>query len=271
MKNVIAFCRLARFLFSMFCNCFIKTKYIVMKRLLTPNSGISLFMGLLFVTACTKKADNTTATLQFSAQANNNLYTMSGSTITPVSASANTNGMATLNWTAGYVNATEFEFEAAKENNNDQSDTTHVQYQAQGSFRIDLFATPTALASLVIPAATYDHVQVEIQSVKSATGALNFYLKGTYKNAAGIATPIEVQLNESFAIHSEITKWQAQTLTYTSLVKMHLDLFLKNVTTTLLDNASQTNGSILISSTSNAAIYQLLVANLRYMSDVEFH
>jgi hypothetical protein len=43
------------------------------------------------------------------------------------------------------------------------------------------------------------------------------------------------------------------------------------VTTTLLDNATQTSGSIVISGTSNADIYQLIVANLRFMSGVEFH
>lgn len=242
-----------------------------MKRLFTRFSWISLAMGSLFVTACTKNADTGNATLQFSAQANNNLYTLSGGTITPVSSSANTNGMATLNWTSGYINASEFEFEAERENNNSQSDTTHVQYQVQGAFRIDLFATPTTLASLTVPGGIYDHVQIEIQGIKSTTGSPVFYLKGTYKNAAGVVTPIEIQVNETFDIHSEITKWQAQTITYTSLVKMHLDLLLKNVTTTLLDNASQTSGSIIISGTSNTSIYQLVVANLRYMSDVEFH
>lgn len=242
-----------------------------MKHRFTKISLLSLSLGALLFTSCTKKADNGNATIQFQAQANNSTYTMNGSSITPVSSSSSTTGIATVNWTSGYVVASEFQFEAEKENNNNQADTMHVQYEAKGPFKFDLFAPPATLASLNIPAATYDHVQVEVEGIKSASGDPNFYLKGTYKNVAGVVTPVIIQINETFDINSEITKWQAQTITYTSLVTMHLDLLLKNVTTTLLDNATQTSGSILISSTSNADIYQLIVANLRFMSGVEFH
>jgi hypothetical protein len=167
--------------------------------------------------------------------------------------------------------ASEFEFEAEKENNNNQADTTHVQYEAKGPFKIDLFAAPAPLASLILQAATYDQVQVEIQGVKSTTGDPNFYLKGTYKNVMGIVTPVIIQVNETFDIESDINKWPAQAITYTSLVKIHLDLLLQNITPALLDNASQTSGTIVISSTSNTNIYQLITANFRHMSDVEFH
>lgn len=242
-----------------------------MKHAFTKLSLLPLSLGLLFVTACTKNADNGNATIQFSAQADNSTYTMTGNSITPVSSSSNTNGVATVSWTSGYVNASEFEFEAEKENNNNQADTTHVQYEAKGPFKIDLFAAPAALASINLQAATYDHVQVEIMGVKSAAGDANLYLKGTYKNAMGIVTPVIIQVNENFDIDSEISTWKAQAINYTSLVKVHLDLLLKNLTTAILDNASQTSGSIIISSTSNASIYQLIVASLRFMSNVEFH
>ncbi len=238
---------------------------------ITRLSLFSLSLGLFFATSCKKDAATGNATIQFAAQANNNTYTMTGSTITPVSSSSNTTGVATVNWTAGYVIASEFEFEAEKENNNNQSDTSHVQYEVKGPFRIDLFAAPAPLASLNLQAATYDRVQVEILGVKSTTGDPNFYLKGTYTNAMGVVTPVVIQLNENFDIESDLSKWSAQAITYTSLVKIHLDLLLQNISTTLLDSASQTNGSIVISSTSNASIYQVIVANLRHMSDVEFH
>lgn len=242
-----------------------------MKRVFTRLSLFSLSTGLLLITSCTKNASNGNATIQFQAQVNNSTYTMTGSTITPISSSSNTSGVATVSWTSGYVNATEFEFEAEKENNNNQADTMHVQYEAKGPFKLDLFAAPAAIASINLPAATYDHVEVEILGVKSTTGDPNFYLKGTYKNVAGVTTPVEIKVNENFDIDSEISKWQAQAITYSSLVKMHLDLLLKNVTPALLDNTTQTSGTIVISSTSNANIYQLIVANLRFMSDVEFH
>lgn len=242
-----------------------------MKQLFTRLTLFSLSIGLLLISSCTKNTNNGSATIQFQAQANNSTYTMTGSSITPISSTSNTSGVATVNWTSGYVNATEFEFEAEKENNNNQADTMHVQYEAKGPFRLDLFAAPAAIASINLATSTYDHVQVEILGIKSTTGDPNFYLKGTYKNAVGIVTPIEIKVNETFNFNSEISKWQAQAITYSSLVKLHLDLLLKNVTPALLDNAAQTSSTIVISSTSNTNIYQLIVANLMFMSDVEFH
>lgn len=229
--------------------------------------------GLLTI-SCQKDSGSASvqgnATIQFKPQAVNTSSTIVGSTITPITAGTNTNGVATINWTSGYLNISEFEFEAQKENSSRQGDTSHIKYEIKGPFKLDLFAAPSILATLSLPSSIYNEVEVEIEGVKSANGDPNFYLEGTYKNEAGNISPIIIKLNEEYEIEAKFKQLQAQPINYVSLLKLQLDLLAKNIGTVNLSNATKTNGTIIISSTSNANIYQILVVNLSRMCDVEF-
>lgn len=233
-----------------------------------------LLAGGLLLGSC-KKGMNTGTKIQYKAQAVNPSYTITGANIVPTtmngsSSAARTDGSISISWNAGYMIVSKIEFEAEKENSEKEGDTSAVNFEMRGPVKVDLFSTPSFLGTITIPPATYDQIEIKVEGKKTASGDPNFYLKGIYTDSSGKKIPLELQVNENFEIDAEQPKFVAQAIDYTSLIKLRLDLLAKNISATNLNSATQTNGTIIISSTSNTGIYQTIVSNFLQMGEVEF-
>ncbi len=57
---------------------------------------------------------------------------------------------------------------------------------------------------------------------------------------------------------------------YTALTTLNLSLLTRGITESMLNSATRTNGTILISSTSNTNIYNIILKNLEDCDGIEF-
>lgn len=92
-----------------------------------------------------------------------------------------------------------------------------------------------------------------------------FYLSGQYTNAAGNKTRIMVPITDDVMFKTQqdsITVAAGVATDFTGVVQIYLDKLLTDISSTNLDNATLTNGNIVISSTSNTALYYLIRRNL---------
>ena len=163
----------------------------------------------------------------------------------------------TVTWASGFASATEIEFEAKKEN-------IELEFKSEARQRIDLFSPLSSLGFVTIPPGIYKEVEFEIHIFPSAPDAA-LELRGIYNS-----TPIVFRVNTPIEIEAE---FEDVTITdgndFTAIISLNLSLLTMGITDAALSNATLTNGEIIISATSNTALYNIMIANLKNIDDVE--
>lgn len=167
-----------------------------------------------------------------------------------------------IQWTSGFGYATEIEFEA-------ESNNLEVEYKSQVPQRIDLFTGITALGNITLPAGTYEEVEFEIHLNSSGSNSA-LELNGQFTSGSTttpvvfrVSSPLEIETEKNNVIITDNNS-------YTALTTLNLSLLTTGVTESMLNNATRINGTIILSSTSNANIYNIILNNLTNCDGVEF-
>jgi hypothetical protein len=162
---------------------------------------------------------------------------------------------ATVTWQSGFVNTNFIKFEAKQSGN-------EVEFKSNVQRHIDLFALPTDIGNITVPAGTYDETEFKI-FIAPNSGEPAFQLQGVVD-----ATPIIFKIENSNLIKAE----QHQvTLSGSNVALTTIDLsgLTQGITAADFTNASQTNGAIIISSSSNANLYNTILNNLSRLGETE--
>lgn len=222
----------------------------------------AILAGVILLSSCSK--DDASGSGQVSYKVKPTNFTASvSSTVNGSGLIVIVNSNSSLTWTSGNLNVSEIDFEAE---NGDQE----IEYELKGQFNVDLLNISPTLGNVKIPAGTYDEVELKLELKPSATN-IPLSLKGVYTNSSGVKTPVEFHFNEEFEIEVE-----AENVTiggsedYIALINVQLNKFLLNVSSSDLDQAAKTNGSIIVSSSSNTSLYNKFKSNLNVFGDCDF-
>lgn len=167
-----------------------------------------------------------------------------------------------LRWSAGYASVAELEFEA-------KSQTVEIEYKSEAKQKIDLFSPLSSLGVIVIPTGTYEDIEFEIEVQPNGSDAA-LYLSGNFISSTGVNTPILLTVKEAIEIESKkenITITNGSILS--ALTTLNLSLISTGINESMLNNAIRTNGTIILSSTSNSAIYEIMLRNLKTCGGVK--
>ena len=169
-----------------------------------------------------------------------------------------------LQWTAAKASASQLKFEAKKSG-------SEVEFKTKVQQTVDLFNVNASLGNISIQAATYD--EVELKALLSPVGqepALQMI--GTLTSASG-STQVMFTANENIEVKGEKKNVTITGSTLQSAdIPLNFSMIVKGMTSTEFDNAAQTNGVIVISASSNSALYNKMVSNLRSLKvESEFH
>ena len=210
----------------------------------------SLLSGTFILFSCQKQNESPAVSYQLKTST------------TPAAISARTLG-GSLQWTAGFANTIEIEFEA--ENNQ-----LEVEYKSEAQSKIDLFNTLSTLGVVQVPAGVYDDIEFEVE-IRPTTAEPALQLTGNYTNSNGVVTPVVLQVNEGMEIESEKENFLVSDgADYTALTTLNLSLISLGVTETMFNNAVRTaDGKIVISANSNPDIYVVMRNNLTQCGGVE--
>ena len=199
-------------------------------------------ISLITLSSCKK---DTTAT--------NSGFTFQLKTTNPTSTVAKT--MATVTWQSGFVNANLIKFEAKQAGN-------EVEFKSNVQRHIDLFALPADIGNISVPAGTYDETEFKV-FIAPNSGEPAFQLQGTIDNI-----PVLLEVDNSNLIKAE----QHQvTLSGSNVALTTIDLsgLTQGISAADFTNASQTNGTIVISSSSNANLYNAILTNVSRLGETE--
>lgn len=171
---------------------------------------------------------------------------------------------ASVVWTAGTANIASFKFEAKKNG-------VEREFSARGLTNVDLFSSDPLFIKTTIDTGTYNEIEIRAQFVQSSTSAIPLILMGTFTAPGGTTIPVEVDVNNTFEIKTEARNvFIDNTTDLKTTIIMHLEQLFQNITPADLAGAVKTSGTIVISSTSNSAIFNKALTNLQNLGNTEF-
>jgi len=169
-----------------------------------------------------------------------------------------------IQFTAGIANISKFKLEA-------KTATRSVEIETKNLMNIDLFAITPAVVSATLDTGTYKEIEVRVELAQTAdTSAIPLTLKGTFTAPDGSATPIELIVNQNLTIKAEAKNVVLHnTGDLSTIVMLHLDKIIAGITASDLAGATKTGGVIIISSASNAAIFNKISFNVENCGDTQ--
>ena len=168
-----------------------------------------------------------------------------------------------VTWTNGSAYADKIEFEAEKDDDNE------VEYESRVARRIDLFAPVSQLGNISLPPGRYEEIEIEVDLAPSITDTA-FILRGSFTNNIGYTVPVVFYINELLEFKAEAEDISiGSAADITALTTLDLSQLTTGITESMLSSATLTNGVLVISATSNAALYSVILSNINNIDDVE--
>ncbi|ASU33093.1 hypothetical protein [Mucilaginibacter xinganensis] len=226
-----------------------------MKKQLITKGFCAIALAFMF-SACQKNGSSpsTTGTQLSFAMSADNSSTALPSSVGGLTTNATT-GTASIAWTSGIANIAYFKLEAKKGN-------TSVEIKSKALTNVDIFAPIPAKIAAAIDTGTYREIEIKIVLAKTTTANIPLTLKGNFTTAGGAVVPIEFDFNDDAIIKAELENITVDGKTdLATTIKFHLNKLLTNTAAAILDKADRVNGTIVISSTVNVALYNAIKAH----------
>jgi hypothetical protein len=224
-----------------------------------------IMLAMISLSACKKPGDaptSKTSQLSFQMVADNSTSSLAGSSLTTNSAPT---GAAGLTFTTGTANISRFKLEARRNG-------VETEITSKNLTNVDLFALTPSIVNTTLDKGVYKEIEIKVVLQKTAdTSAIPLKLKGTFADSQGTVIPVEFDLNDDVTIKAKAENIQVTSTTdFVALVHLHLLKLEAGIMAATLDAATLTNGMLIISSSSNTAIYNRVLANFSNCSEIEF-
>jgi hypothetical protein len=233
-----------------------------------PNILIPVGLAVLALgfSACQKENSNLSttdnSTLGFKLQAQNKSYSLPVNSSGTKSASTVTS----ISWDTATMIVSRIKFEAEMKNLITHHDSIEIEYSWNGPLAVNLLDTNISLGNFTLTPGFYDEIELKVVGLKKDAGNKPvFYLSGLYTNSDGISIPIVLSVNENIEFKTEKNSVEVtaeNNSLFTSTILLYLDQLLADIQPSALDNATLTNGSIVISDESNNELYRIIIKNL---------
>jgi hypothetical protein len=215
----------------------------------SPNI-LSAIAAILLFASCSKNNSNSSgSSVKFQLQTTNR------------SAVVNRTTSGTLQWISGSGSATEVKFEA-------KMNGLEIEHKSQTAQKVDLMTSINTLGTVTLAPGTYSEVEFKVELTPGTDAALE--LNGQF-TSGGVSTPVVFKVNAPLELKNEINNVVVtDNSTYAAVTTIDLSLISRGITEAMLNSATRTGGTIVISSTSNAGLYNTMINNIHDSDEVEF-
>ena len=170
---------------------------------------------------------------------------------------------ASITWSSGTVTPSTVKFEAKK-------GTSEVEYTSATSTQVNLFnIAQSTFGNISLPEGVYSEIELKI-AVNGTVPAPALELNGSYNNGT-VNTPVVFRITTPVLIKAEKNNVDISGGAFVAVTDLNLSLYTTGITQTMLNSATQTGGSIIISSNSNAALYNIIINNISQFHHAEFN
>src|SRR5205085_1111300 len=148
--------------------------------------------------------------------------------------------------------------------------TTEVEYSSTAGQQVNLFSlAQSAFGNITLPDGTYSEIELKI-NVNGTTTTPALELNGVYNNGTA-DIPVSFRVTTPLIIKAEKNNVDITSGSFTAVTELDLSVYTTGITQTMLNNAAKTNGTIVISSVSNASLYNIIVNNIDRFHHAEFN
>lgn len=217
----------------------------------TSKRLLSIAAAALIFTSCKKEASSGPAGVDFQLQATNTL------------AGIQRTDAASIQWTAGTATPASIKFEAKK-------NASEIEFTSTAGQQVNLFnVAQSSFGNMTLPDGTYNEIELKIQLDGSASvPALE--LSGIYNNGTA-NIPVVFRITTPLQIKTESNNVTVTGGAFTAITALNLASFTTGISQAMLNSATQTGGSIVISSSSNANLYNIIISNISQFHHTEFN
>lgn len=234
-------------------------------RLLFPVIFIALAIGFI---ACQKDNTNSStlgnSTLGIRIQALNKSFSLPVADIGLKSASIATSS--TLAWDTARMIVSGITFEAKLKSLITHHDSIAISYKWNGPQEINLLDTTITLGNFALMPGFYDEIELKVNGSKHDAGDKPvFYLHGVYNKDNITTLPVKVIVNENVSFKSEkdsVIVTTTDNADFASVIQLYLDQLMVEIQPSALDNATLTDGILVISADKNKELYRIVMRNL---------
>ena len=220
-------------------------------QLLTMIAAMSIFGS------CKKENTNSIISYQLTATSPTSIVNRiaNNQTINKVSGS-------TIQWDSGYASVATIKFEAKKDN-------SEIEFKNDVHNKVNLFDPLASIGDINLTPATYTEVEFKAE-LQSWTNNLSLQLFGKVINGS-VTTPLIFTATNDIELKGEENNVTVSSGSdYSSLTTINLASLTQGIPASAFTNATQTNGVIVISESSNTSIYNSMINQLQHLEH-EFH
>lgn len=144
-------------------------------------------------------------------------------------------------------------------------DSIEIEYKWNGPQRVDLLDSTIIFGNFILQPGYYDEIELKVKGEKEDAGSEPvFYMSGNYTNAAGETIPVvvEVYRDIEFKTEKERVEVSEDDLEIISTIQVYLDRLMAGISPEQLDNATLTEGVLVISEDSNRDLFYRMLEKL---------
>lgn len=172
---------------------------------------------------------------------------------------------ASIIWDTVQLVVSKISFEAELKSMVTNRDSIEISYKWSGPQVVDLLGQKLTLGNFILQPGFYDEIEIKVNGLKSDSNKKPvFFMYGKYTSASNAILPVAIKVYEDvqFKTEKDNVEVTEESVDITGYVQLYLDQLMAGIEPSALDNATLTNGVIVISADSNREIYRTIVRNL---------
>jgi len=172
---------------------------------------------------------------------------------------------ASITWDTVQLVVSNIKFEAVLKSLITQRDSIEISYKWTGPQVVNLLDSNLTLGNFILQPGLYDEIELKVQGLKQDAGKNPvFFMYGDYTNTNNSVIPVAVEVYEDvlFKTEKDSVSVTEESVDISSYIQLYLDQLMLGIDPVMLDNATLTDGVIVISAYSNREIYRAVVRNL---------
>lgn len=182
-------------------------------------------------------------------------------------------GSSSIAWDTAQMIVSKVTFEAELKSLVTHRDSIEISYKWSGPVLTDLMDTTVSFGNFVLQPGFYDQAEMTVNGNRHDAGDMPvFYMHGMYtKDTTTIPVMVKVDEDVSFKTEKDSVEVTDAAVDFTNYIQLYLDQLMSGVDPSAFDNATLTNGIIIISEMKNRDIYQTILHNLIHDHHSFFH
>ncbi|MCY1720692.1 hypothetical protein OU798_10080 [Prolixibacteraceae bacterium Z1-6] len=169
-----------------------------------------------------------------------------------------------MEWDSVHLVISYVKFEAELKSQVTHRDSIEISYKWTGPEFADLLHPDLTFGNFLLQPGFYDEIEISVKGEKEdAQDIPVFYMAGVFKGSTA-SLPVEVRVYDDvqFKTEKDSVDVTEESIDITSYIQLRLNELMEDIDPVDLDNATLTDGVIVISSESNREIYYTIIKNL---------